>query len=205
MTDNGHGTFSGQRENPFAPLPDPPVRRRTLWRVQEIDNVNNNAFGSLVMKRILSKLWKDDCGALLATEWVVLATILVIGIIPGLVAIRKGLLNEMKDIANATMSLDQSYEFTGNELFCEDEDWDLDVKPMDTAGTRRHVGKGSLTEIVTKANNANVQTVLVSRKDGQAVRTDRREVEGHRNVIARTAGSAFIQGNHTKDGREMQS
>src|SRR5262245_27704996 len=127
------------------------------------------------MKRTLTNLWTDDCGALLATEWVVLATILVIGIIPGLVAIRRGVLNEMKDISNATLSLDQSYEFTGNELFCDDDDWNLDVNRIDTAASRRHVGKGSLTEIVTKANNHNGQTVLVSRKDGPAVGNERRD------------------------------
>ena len=41
-TDNGHGTFSGRHEIHSAPLPDPPIRRRTLWRVQEKDNLTNN-------------------------------------------------------------------------------------------------------------------------------------------------------------------
>ena len=40
------------------------------------------------MTRLLRQLWDDDHGALLATEWVFMGTILVIGIIPGLVAVR---------------------------------------------------------------------------------------------------------------------
>lgn len=151
------------------------------------------------MKRILTNLWTDDCGALLATEWVVLATILVTGIIPGLVAIRKGLLNEMKDVSNATLSLDQSYEFTGNEIF-GDDDWDQTW--TDTV-TRRRVGNGSLTDIVTSANNHNVKTTLVTRHDGRTTRNDERDENRQRHPIARTAGSAFIQGNHTQDGREI--
>jgi len=40
------------------------------------------------MLRLLRKVWRDDEGALLATEWVFMATILVIGVIPGMVAVR---------------------------------------------------------------------------------------------------------------------
>ena len=40
------------------------------------------------MRRLFRRLWQDDDGALLATEWVFLATILVIGVIPGMVAVR---------------------------------------------------------------------------------------------------------------------
>ena len=43
------------------------------------------------MRRLFRKLWQDDDGALLATEWVFLATILVIGVIPGMVAVRDAL------------------------------------------------------------------------------------------------------------------
>ena len=43
------------------------------------------------MLRFLRKLWRDDAGALLATEWVFMATILVIGVIPGMVAVRDAL------------------------------------------------------------------------------------------------------------------
>src|SRR6266851_5401316 len=110
------------------------------------------------MKRFWLNLWTDDCGALLATEWVVLATILVLGVVPGLIAIRNGLLHEMKDVSNATMSLDQSYEFAGNELLYED------YPIRDVASHRQGRDGGSITEIVTNANN-NRRTTIVVRPD----------------------------------------
>jgi hypothetical protein len=147
------------------------------------------------MKRFWLNLWMDDCGALLATEWIVLATIIVLGVVPGLIAIRNGLLHEMKDIANATMSLDQSYEFTGNELMFDD------YRPRDTANRWLTTDGGSLTEIVKDANNQHSRTTTVARFDGRNPRDPRWQQPR----IARTAGSAFIQGNHTFDGREVHS
>jgi len=66
------------------------------------------------------RLWRDDCGALLALEWVVLATIMVIGVMTGLTAVRQGVIAELHDVANAMLGLDQSYGFTGQETGCGD-------------------------------------------------------------------------------------
>lgn len=40
------------------------------------------------LRRLLRKLWKDERGSLLITEWVFMASILVLGVIPGVVAVR---------------------------------------------------------------------------------------------------------------------
>ena len=63
--------------------------------------------------RLFVKLWNDDCGALIATEWVFVATILVLGIITGLVAVRQAVIDELNDFANAVLSLNQSFSFSG--------------------------------------------------------------------------------------------
>src|SRR5579883_1552114 len=68
-------------------------------------------FGS--MRKLLSRLWNDDGGAIIAMEWVFIATILVLGIITGLVAVRQAVLTELSDVAQAILSLNQSYSFTG--------------------------------------------------------------------------------------------
>jgi hypothetical protein len=47
------------------------------------------------------KLWNDDAGALIAMEWLLVGTILVIGIIPGLVALRNAIAAELQEQANA--------------------------------------------------------------------------------------------------------
>ena len=63
--------------------------------------------------RQLMRLWKDDGGALIATEWVFVATILVLGSITGLVAVRQAAITELEEFANAVLALNQSYSFSG--------------------------------------------------------------------------------------------
>src|SRR5262245_9878195 len=65
------------------------------------------------MRQLMLKLWKDDCGALIATEWVFVATILVLGSITGLVAVRQAVISELIDVANALLSLQQTYSISG--------------------------------------------------------------------------------------------
>src|SRR5262245_5724770 len=63
--------------------------------------------------RQLMRLWGDDGGALIATEWVFVATILVLGSITGLVAVRQAVITELTDVANALLSLQQTYSISG--------------------------------------------------------------------------------------------
>src|SRR5579862_1594465 len=70
------------------------------------------------MYKLMLNLWQDDCGALIATEWVFVATILVLGAITGLVAVRQAVISELTEFANAVMALNQSYSFTG-QTNCE--------------------------------------------------------------------------------------
>lgn len=65
------------------------------------------------MRQLMLKLWKDEGGALIAVEWVFVATILVLGVITGLVAVRQAVISELTEFANAVMSLNQSYSFSG--------------------------------------------------------------------------------------------
>jgi hypothetical protein len=65
------------------------------------------------MRQLLLELWQDDGGALIATEWVFVATILVLGSITGLVAVRQAVIVELVDFANAVMALNTSYSFSG--------------------------------------------------------------------------------------------
>ena len=65
------------------------------------------------MRNVLVRLWNDDAGALIAAEWVFVATILVLGAITGLVAVRQAVIAELHDVANALLALNQSYSFSG--------------------------------------------------------------------------------------------
>jgi hypothetical protein len=65
------------------------------------------------MRNFMSKLWNEDRGALLATEWVFVSTIMVIGVVAGLKSVQQAVVTELEDLANAVGSLSQSYTFSG--------------------------------------------------------------------------------------------
>ena len=56
---------------------------------------------------------KKQAGFIVSAELVLIATILVIGLIVGMVAIRDALTAEMGDVAESIGALDQSYFFEG--------------------------------------------------------------------------------------------
>ena len=67
------------------------------------------------MQRLLQKLWQEDDGVL-TFEWVLLVTVLVIGIVGGLAAARDAIIDELGDVAEATINFDQSYSIAGIEI-----------------------------------------------------------------------------------------
>jgi hypothetical protein len=67
------------------------------------------------MNRLISRLWHEDDGVL-SFEWVLLLTLLVIGVIGGLVASRDAIIDELADLANAAQCLDQSYSLSALNL-----------------------------------------------------------------------------------------
>ncbi|MGQ9770286.1 MAG: hypothetical protein ACUVQG_07025 [Thermogutta sp.] len=60
------------------------------------------------MKRVMSRIWREDEGVL-TFEWILLITVLVIGIVGGLSAVRDAVITELGDVVEAMISLDQSY------------------------------------------------------------------------------------------------
>ena len=53
------------------------------------------------VKRLLKELWSDSRGGVQSAELLLIATIIVIGIIPGLSAVRVAIVTELVDLANA--------------------------------------------------------------------------------------------------------
>jgi hypothetical protein len=51
--------------------------------------------------RILAQLWADDRGNLLSTEFMLMATILIIGVIAGLVLVRDSVVTQMEQYGMA--------------------------------------------------------------------------------------------------------
>jgi hypothetical protein len=61
----------------------------------------------------MMKLWNDEAGFIVSAELVLIATILVLGMIVGLVSIRDQVVQELGDIAYAFATINQSYSFSG--------------------------------------------------------------------------------------------
>jgi len=57
--------------------------------------------------------WKDEEGVILSAEIVMLGTILVLGMIVGLVEVQSAVVAEMSDLGDAIGNLDQSYQTPG--------------------------------------------------------------------------------------------
>ena len=65
--------------------------------------------------KVLQTLWADEAGFIISAELVLVATILVIGMIVGLVVIRNQVVQELVDVGQAIGSLSQSYAFAGTK------------------------------------------------------------------------------------------
>ena len=71
----------------------------------------------------LKKLWQDECGFVVSTDLIFTATIVVLGLVVGLVALRDQVAHEFGDVATALGRLDQSYEYTGCESDPDNDDY----------------------------------------------------------------------------------
>ena len=58
--------------------------------------------------KIAVRMWKED-DAVLSFEWVLLVTLLTIGIVGGIAAARDAIIDELGDVAQAMLAVDQSY------------------------------------------------------------------------------------------------
>lgn len=61
----------------------------------------------------MKKHQKKQAGFIVSAELILIATILVIGLIVGLVAVRDATVSELEDVSSAIGALDQSYAFAG--------------------------------------------------------------------------------------------
>ena len=62
---------------------------------------------------VLKRLWNDEAGFVVSTELVLLATVAVIGLLTGIVAVRDGVVSELSDVAGAVQEINQSYSYDG--------------------------------------------------------------------------------------------
>lgn len=68
------------------------------------------------MKTLLLKIWSEQEGVL-TFEWILLVTVLVIGIVGGVAAVRDGVISELADVAEGVTHIDQGFVIPGNKCF----------------------------------------------------------------------------------------
>lgn len=77
------------------------------------------------MKSLFNRVWREDEGVL-TFEWILLITVLVIGVVGGLSAVRDAVITELGDVTAAVISLDQSYSIL--------EPWDVQCADAELDG-----------------------------------------------------------------------
>jgi Flp pilus assembly pilin Flp len=65
------------------------------------------------MSNLLSRLWNDDQGAVVSIELLLIISILIFGLIPGLVALRNSIDAAMATTGNVLLALVPSFTFSG--------------------------------------------------------------------------------------------
>src|SRR5262245_46751483 len=73
-------------------------------------------------KTLVQQLWNDDDGALIAIEFLFVATILIIGIIVGLAGVRDAVNTELTELGNAILALSQGFIIQGQVGCCAQTD-----------------------------------------------------------------------------------
>jgi Flp pilus assembly pilin Flp len=64
--------------------------------------------GNLAVIDMLKRIWKEDEGVL-TFEWVLLVTVVILGIVGGLSAVRDAIIDELGDVGGAVIAVDKSW------------------------------------------------------------------------------------------------
>jgi hypothetical protein len=64
---------------------------------------------TLSLRALLEKLWKDDAGSILATEYLMLGSIVALGGAVGLNSMRDAAVNEMAEFGSSVRAVTQTY------------------------------------------------------------------------------------------------
>ena len=62
---------------------------------------------------MLKGFWNDEAGFIVSAELILVSTILVIGLIVGLIEVQASVIHELNDVGEAIGSINQSYSYPG--------------------------------------------------------------------------------------------
>lgn len=119
---------------------------------------------------IFNDLWRDERGAVVTSELVLLGTVGVIGATVGAQKLSKALNEEMTDIAHAIRSLDQSYTIPERKSCCGAWTAGSTFKQMPVEQAIRDLGVEEVpaTKPMPKKNKKNKKQAAVELQEEQA-------------------------------------
>ncbi len=85
------------------------------------------------MRSMMQKLWKDDCGAVLAIEFILFASIVLFGLIVGFVGLRNAVVAELSAVSDAIVDLSVCFSYSGLSN-CESSVCGFQAVPTPTPG-----------------------------------------------------------------------
>ncbi len=103
---------------------------------------------------MLKRFWNEETGALISAEFVLVATILVIGVVTGLSTVRNAVVTELADVAAAIGAVDQTYSFggtTGHHSYTHSSRFNDRLDACDAPGTTG--GASQCVEICTRTTS----------------------------------------------------
>ncbi len=80
-----------------------------------IKNQNQRREIAKGFRNLFAKLWNDETGFIVSLELILVATILVIGLIAGLTAVRDAVVSELSDAAQSIQAINQSFAIQGTD------------------------------------------------------------------------------------------
>lgn len=62
-----------------------------------------------MFRNLLERFWNDECGAVIATEYLMLGSVVAVGSASGMVAMRDTIVDEYKELGASVRDVRQSY------------------------------------------------------------------------------------------------
>lgn len=97
---------------------------------------------------LLKRFYHDDAAFVISAELTLIATVAIIGLITGMVAIRDAVVSELSDVAGAMQDLNQSYSYnrvTGHSGWTYGSSWTDARDWCDTAEDAANVADNCIT------------------------------------------------------------
>lgn len=101
----------------------------------------------------LSRLIRDDQGAVLSVELMMIGTVLVIGVLVGLKSVRDAVVTELADVAQAMSNANQSFLLRNQNSGWNNSGWNSNQSGSDSSGSSSNSCINVCAQAVAESNS----------------------------------------------------